>query len=64
MEIKLINISILYLISIVFGIFYLGCEVGYYGKNCINKCDYCKNSVICGVLNGECDVLGCINDGY
>uniref|UniRef100_A0A8W8NPK4 protein-tyrosine-phosphatase n=1 Tax=Magallana gigas TaxID=29159 RepID=A0A8W8NPK4_MAGGI len=41
-----------------------GCEVGYYGRNCTNKCDHCKNSVTCGVQNGECDALGCINDGY
>nr|XP_034321631.1 receptor-type tyrosine-protein phosphatase epsilon-like isoform X2 [Crassostrea gigas] len=40
------------------------CEVGYYGRNCTNKCDHCKNSVTCGVQNGECDALGCINDGY
>lgn len=64
MEIKLTNISTLYYISTVFGIFHLGCEVGYYGRNCTNKCDHCKSSVTCGVQNGECDVLGCINDGY
>lgn len=38
--------------------------MGYYGRNCRNKCDHCKNSVTCGVQNGECDALGCINDGY
>lgn len=64
MEIKLTNISTLYSISTVFGIFYLGCEVGYYGRNCTNKCDHCKNSVTCGVQHGECDALGCINEGY
>ncbi|XP_065938256.1 receptor-type tyrosine-protein phosphatase alpha-like isoform X2 [Magallana gigas] len=40
------------------------CEVGYYGRNCTNKCDHCKNSVTCGVQNGECDALDCRNDGY
>lgn len=64
MEIKLTNINTLYSISTVFGIFYLGCEVGYYGRNCTNKCDHCKNSVTCGVQHGKCDALGCINDGY
>lgn len=64
MEIKLTNISTLYSISTIFDIFYLGCKVGFYGKNCANKCDHCKNSVTCEVQNGECDALGCINDGY
>lgn len=64
MEIKLTNISTLYYISTIFGMYYLGCKVGFYGKNCANKCDHCKNSVTCGVQNGECDALGCIDDGY
>lgn len=64
MEIKLTNISTLYSISTEFCIFYLGCEVGYYGKSCTNNCDHCKNSVTCGIQNGECDALGCSNNGY
>lgn len=40
-------------------VFFLGCEVGYYGENCL-ICDYCKNNVICGVECGECDSFGCV----
>lgn len=41
-------------------VFFLGCEVGYYGENCLMICDYCKNNGICGIRNGECDSLGCV----
>lgn len=41
----------------------LGCEVGYYGKNCSTTCDHCKNNASCGIQSGECDSLGCAT-GY
>ncbi|XP_052695519.1 uncharacterized protein LOC128173882 [Crassostrea angulata] len=41
-----------------------GCNVGYYGENCSKKCDRCSNNTTCGIENGECDALGCSNNGY
>lgn len=40
-----------------------GCEKGYYGKNCSNKCEHCKNNTSCGIRSGRCDDLGCAK-GY
>lgn len=42
-----------------FKFFLLGCEVGYYGKNCSMTCEHCKNNATCGIRNGECDSFGC-----
>lgn len=29
--------------------YYLGCEIGYYEEDCLKKCNYCENNVICGI---------------
>lgn len=52
------------IIHFLYILYILGCKIGYYGPQCLNKCDHCKNSATCGVKNGKCDVQGCSITGY
>nr|XP_034319766.1 uncharacterized protein LOC105348378 isoform X2 [Crassostrea gigas] len=40
-----------------------GCDVGYYGENCSDRCYHCKNNATCGIQHGDCDDSGCVNPG-
>lgn len=35
-----------------------------YGNNCFRICGYCKNSEICDIDDGKCDMDGCVKLGY
>lgn len=43
--------------------FFTGCDVGYYGENCSDRCYHCKNNATCGIQHGDCDDSGCVNPG-
>lgn len=45
-------------------LFYLECKTGYYGEDCSNKCNHCKNNASCTLQSEECDALSCAYPGY
>nr|XP_022312103.1 receptor-type tyrosine-protein phosphatase U-like [Crassostrea virginica] len=40
-----------------------GCDTGWFGFDCSEKCDHCMNNATCGIEQGECDTFGCAHFG-
>ena len=40
-----------------------GCDTGWFGVDCSEKCDHCMNNATCGIERGDCDAFGCANFG-
>lgn len=52
-----------YLYFIIYFHLNLGCDVGFYDKNCSKTCGLCKSGS-CDIETGQCDRSGCALPGF